>query len=286
MPDDAVKRPEDEPRTLIFVDMLGFAELTKRNPTRVVDWGPDEDGYTGSGTTTLQSRIVRFQAVLDHILKEQTLQGGASAMVFSDCAYIDVHTSLRAARVAVEMMLLFNKADVPVRIGIGRGTFYGFKYSVDVSAPDMVTKALFAGTAVVFAHAAEQCGAKGCRILVHLSAEEDLRRVGSHPRLVQLPAKLKDDVAIEICYLPDDFGDWDAKPYADRDLEIIRHVRQMETGSEPLEDKHRLQYTETHAAIDRMRSAMHRGTTLEEAVKNEAEQINELLAIADATAGD
>jgi hypothetical protein len=34
MPDDAVKRPEDEPRTLIFVDMLGFAELTSRIGTR------------------------------------------------------------------------------------------------------------------------------------------------------------------------------------------------------------------------------------------------------------
>jgi hypothetical protein len=245
MPDDAVVRPEDEPRTLIFVDMLGFAELTKRNPTRVVDWGPDKDGYTGSGTTDLQSRVVRFQAVLDHIIKEQTLQGGVSAMVFSDCAYIDVHTSLRAARVAVEMMLLFNKADVPVRIGLGRGTFYGFKYSVDVSAPDMVTKALFAGTAVVFAHAAEQCGAKGCRILVHPSAEEDLRRIGTDPQLVPLPAKLRQDVAVEICYLSNDFEDWDQKPYADRDLDIIRHVR-----------------------------------------RNEAEQINELLAIADATAAD
>ena len=29
-----MSRPEGEPRTLIFVDMLGFAELTRRNPTR------------------------------------------------------------------------------------------------------------------------------------------------------------------------------------------------------------------------------------------------------------
>ena len=39
-------------------------------------------------------------------------------------AYIDVQTSLRAARVAVDLMLLFNRADVPIRIGLGRGTFY------------------------------------------------------------------------------------------------------------------------------------------------------------------
>jgi hypothetical protein len=126
MTDAQTTRPEDEPQTLIFVDMLGFAELTRRNPTRVVDHGPDENGYSGSGTTALQSRVVRFQRILEHVLNEQTPQGGASAMIFSDCAYIDVHASLRAARVAVELMLLFNKADVPVRIGLGRGTFYGF----------------------------------------------------------------------------------------------------------------------------------------------------------------
>jgi hypothetical protein len=285
MTDAQTTRPEDEPRTLIFVDMLGFAELTRRNPTRVVDHGPDEDGYSASGTTALQSRVVRFQRILEHVLNEQTLQGGASAMVFSDCAYIDVHTSLRAARVAVELMLLFNKADVPVRIGLGRGTCYGFKYSVDVSGADMVTKALFAGTAVVFAHAAEHCGAKGCRILVHSTAEEDLRRVGSHPPLVTLPAKVR-DIEVELCYLPSDLQDYEQKPYADRDLQILRHIQRMETDSEPLEDKDRVQYTESRAAIERMRTAMHRGTTLEKAEANEAEMINELLAIADSTAGD
>jgi hypothetical protein len=283
---EATKRTEDEPRTLIFVDMLGFADLTRRNPTRVVDYGPDENGFTGSSTTDLQSRVVRFQGVLDHLLREQTWQGGASAMVFSDCAYIDVHTSLRAARVAVEMMLLFNKADVPVRMGIGRGTIYGFRYSVDVSAPHMVTKALFAGTAVVNAHSAEQCGAKGCRILLHPSAEQDLRRVGSHPPIVSLPGPLKDEVAAEICYLPANFEDYGQKPYRDNDLEIIRHVRQMESASEPLEDTHRVQYTETIAALERMRTAMHRGTTLEQAEDNEAAVINELLASSDGAAGD
>jgi hypothetical protein len=134
-------------------------------------------------------------------------------MMPSACAYIDAHTSLRAARVSVELMLLFNKADVPVRIGLGRGTFYGFKYSVDVSGPDMVTKALFAATAVVFAHAAEHCGAKCCRILVHPTAEEDLRRVCSHPPLVTLPSKVR-DIEVELCYLPADFQDCSRSPLA------------------------------------------------------------------------
>ena len=174
MVDTQVAGRDDEPRTLIFVDMLGFADLTRRNPTRVVHHGPGEDGITGSGTTGLQSRVVRFQRIIEHVLHEQTLQGGASAMVLSDCAYIDVQTSLRAARVAVDLMLLFNRADVPIRIGLGRGTFYGFKYLGGCCRQRHGTKAMFAWTAVVNAHGAETCGAKGCRILLHPSAEEDL----------------------------------------------------------------------------------------------------------------
>jgi hypothetical protein len=285
MADAHTEHLEDEPRTLIFIDMLGFAELTRRNPSRVVRQGPDEDGYAGAGTTALQSRVVRFQNILEHVLKQQMLQGGASAMIFSDCAYIDVETSLRAARLAVELMVLFNRADVPVRIGLGRGTFYGFNYSVDVSGSNMVTKALFAGTAVVFAHAAEHCGAKGCRILVHPTADADLRRVGSHPPLVNLPATLR-DVEVELCYLAEDFGDYEQKPYADRDLQMLRHIQRMETDSEPMEDKDRVQYTETRAAVQRMRTAIGRGTTVSEAEANEAEMINELLAVADSAAGD
>ena len=60
----------------------------------------------------------------------------------------------------------------------------------------------------------------------------------------------------------------------------------MEADSEPMKDDDREQYTETRAAIERMRTAMHRGTTLEKAESNEAEMINELLAIADSSAGD
>lgn len=77
MPDEQIARPEeDEPRTLIFVDMLGFADLTRRNPTRVVQYGPDEDGFTGSATTALQSRVVRFQRILEHVLNEQMPRAG------------------------------------------------------------------------------------------------------------------------------------------------------------------------------------------------------------------
>ncbi|MGE0815971.1 MAG: hypothetical protein AB7O93_21715, partial [Vicinamibacterales bacterium] len=125
------ERDEDRQRTLIFVDMLGFAQHTLRNPTRLFESGPDEHGFVVSGTTPLQSRVVRFQRVLDLLISAHSTTGGVSAHVFSDCAYVDMGTSIRAARAAADMMRDFIRFEVPVRMGIGRGTYYAFKHSTE-----------------------------------------------------------------------------------------------------------------------------------------------------------
>ena len=271
-----MSRPEDEPRTLIFVDMLGFAELTRRNPTRILEWGPDEEGFTGSGTTELQSRVVRFQHVIDSVIRTQVGFGGVSAQVFSDCAYVDVSTSLRAIQAAVDLMQEFIRAEVPVRMGLGRGTYYSFRYSIENTDTEMVTKALFAGTAVVNAHGAEQCGGKGCRIFVHSSVESDLANTTPSEPLIPLPVELR-GVRTEVCYLPHDVhvNEVDHRfkrtRVVDQDLLAVRHIEQMIQQSEPMDDKVRLQYTETLAAVLRMREALSRSTTLEEAAFREQE---------------
>lgn len=278
-------RPEDEPRTLIFVDMLGFAELTRRNPTRVLDWGPDAHGFTGSGTTELQSRVVRFHHLIDSVLSAQAHYGGVSAQVFSDCAYIDVTTTLRALRVAVDLVREAIMVDVPVRIGLGRGTYYSFKYAVESTGTDVVTKALFAGTAVVNAHSAEQCGGKGCRIFLHPSVESDLGTSLLDEPLMPLPQPLKDGVKTEMCYLPREVHVYEMdsrenrERTVDQDLLTIRHVKEMMQQSEPMDDAVRVHYAETLAAIDRMRQLLNRGTTLEQAAFEEQEINNESDAI-------
>lgn len=102
-------------------------------------------------------------------VQRQRLYGGITAMLFSDCAFLNPGGSLRAALIATDLMREFIKAGVPVRMGIGKGTFYPFGYSTDTGADSMlVSKSRFLGTAVVRAHAAERCGGKGMRIFVHL----------------------------------------------------------------------------------------------------------------------
>ncbi len=59
----ATGRIEDEPRILVFVDILGFEAITREIRVRVEDYPRDEHGFSGSGTTELQGRFVLPDAV-------------------------------------------------------------------------------------------------------------------------------------------------------------------------------------------------------------------------------
>ena len=94
----------------------------------------------------------------------------------------------------------FIKASVPVRMGLGKGTFYSFGYSTDTGADSMlVSKSRFIGTAVVRAHAAERCGGKGLRIFVHPTVS-DLDDSSADFKILDLPEPFN-DVKRELDYL-------------------------------------------------------------------------------------
>ena len=67
---------EDAEHTLIFVDMLGFAELTENNPTRLVHYAPEGRGYSGCSTSPLQTQFNRFHRILGSYISDQRLSGG------------------------------------------------------------------------------------------------------------------------------------------------------------------------------------------------------------------
>jgi hypothetical protein len=133
-------REEDTHHALIFVDMLGFATLTTRHIVRVVD-RELEPGKLTTSTTPIQTQINRFQRVLDLVIARQMQHGGVSAQIFSDCAYVDAGRLVsRSIQVSIELMRAFIVADVPVRIGIGFGTFYSFKQSLEQVEGHIVAK--------------------------------------------------------------------------------------------------------------------------------------------------
>lgn len=246
---------ENAEHTLIFVDMLGFAALTTDNPTCLVTYGPDEHGYSGTSTSLLQSQFMRFRRIIESCISEQRLRGGMQAMLYSDCAYLDLGNSVRAGLVATELIRKFLRERVPVRMGMGRGTFYAFGFSIDVTDSTTITHSLFAGTAVVHAHAAERCGGKGMRIFVHPSLEPERRLIEQSVKMLPLPTK-NDDAKWELNYLCETKPAQEQPSADESDLELFEAVASMNNPKASW--KVRRQYIETHKALNRMRRANNR----------------------------
>ena len=246
-------RHEDEPRALIFVDILGFEAITNVYQVRVQDFGPNEHGFTGSSTTEMSNRINRFNTVLDRCVFEETLTGGIQAMLFSDCAFLVFETSLRAAVVAAGLMRDFIKRGVPVRMGIGKGTFYDIEYVTNTNVGSVtVSKSRFIGTAVVRAHASEQCGGKGMRIFLDSSLEEDLPSVRRRIKTLPLARPAK-GVNWELDYLHESAPASEQQKVEAADRELFDKVAWLKNPEWPR--KVQRHYTETLAAMNRMRTA-------------------------------
>jgi hypothetical protein len=244
-------RPEDQPKTLIFVDILGFAAITNEYKVRVQE--SRDKTVIRSWTTEMQNRINRFNTVLDHCVFEETINGGIQAMLFSDCAFLVFENSLRAALVAVGLMQNFIKRGVPVRMGIGRGIFYNLDHTTRTDVGTVtISKSRFIGTAVVRAHGAEQCGGKGMRIFLDESVEEDLPVIRSRIKTLQL-AKPLNGVKWELDYL------YESRPMAEEekvkiaDRELFDKVARLKDRR--WSQKVQRQYTQTLAAMNRMRIA-------------------------------
>jgi hypothetical protein len=174
------------------------------------------------------------------------------ATLYSDCAYLDVGNSVRAGLLATELMRKFLLTRVPVRMGIGRGTFYAFGFSIDISDSTTVTRSLFAGTAVIHAHAAERSGGKGIRILVHPSLETESHLIERSVKMLPLP-KPNDNAKWELNYLHETRPNGQQPPADESDLALFEAVASMKDPKAAMTV--RRQYIETHKALNRMRQA-------------------------------
>jgi hypothetical protein len=233
--------------------MLGWAQFTEAHPTRTIEFPPDNEyGFSGSGTTALQSRINRFQRVIQTCIFEEHLYGGINSMIFSDCAFIDVGNSLRAAVTAVGLMRSFIKVGVPVRMGLGKGTYYTFKFGMETNGESTNANLSFAGTAVVWSHQAEQCGGKGMRIFLHPSAREDYTLIRQRVRILDLEQPSVRGIG-ELDYMQNQDHERDDAKVEEQEQFLCGSAWSIKpTGATPEVEIH---YTETLNAMNRMRKA-------------------------------
>jgi hypothetical protein len=140
-------------------------------------------------------------------------------------------------------------------MGIGRGTFYVFGFSTDLSDSTTITRSLFAGTAAVHAYAAERSGGKGMRIFVHPSLGHKRDLIAQGVKVLTLP-KPNDAATWELDYLYETRPAQEQPPAAESDLELFKAVKSMKNPK--AEIKVRRQYIETHKALNQMRRANNR----------------------------
>ena len=191
-------------------------------------------------------------------------------MLYSDCAYLDAGNSVRSALIAIELMRNFLRERVPVRMGIGRGTFYAFGFSIDVSDSTTVARSLFAGTAVIHAHAAERSGGKGMRIFMHPSLETERHLIERSVRIVPLP-KPNVGARWELNYLYETRPAAQQPPGDESDLELFEAVKSMKDPKADM--KVRRQYIETHKALNRMRQTYSRNPIKPRDLKSEFREL-------------
>lgn len=231
---------ESQNRAVIYLDLLGFAALVEANPEHFMTELVDGPSRQSSPTNAAAYRLSLFHRVLEsHISSEQPNY----AVVFSDCAFGAFYTLAACADFAVALMGDFLRVKIPVRMGLAFGTFRTMGTTSELRERSTVVRAMFGGTSIVRAVAAETCGGKGMRIFVHSSFSKlfDLIPVAEqHQKFLPLPKQLK-SVSREINYV----SKFDPKKIE----ECVANVKQM-ANSAPAEVQNH--YSDTLAALSRM----------------------------------
>lgn len=169
-----------EDKIVIFLDILGFADLTLDNEldTEAIK---DKNGpilkqfdriFSDRGISNKLTEIFSsFHSSLEGGLNLARLNCHFTSITFSDSAFIVTANLNDAVSVINNLMCSFLRYGVPVRAGIALGTFEAIRFKSDIM-PDFGEHAShFLGSGVVQACRTESCGINGMRILIHPSIE-------------------------------------------------------------------------------------------------------------------
>jgi hypothetical protein len=167
-------------KVVLFIDMLGFGQLVETCDIDVKGfrtWArPASMATPTTGLNVLTTRFVRFHYAIQQELAELPESFDCTAIRFSDCAFIALNSLWKGIEMAVDIMCKLVFWGVPVRVGVGFGSFAVIRFMSDTTLAGSDHAAQFLGTAVVRAHAAESCGIKGMRILLHPTASALIKK--------------------------------------------------------------------------------------------------------------
>jgi hypothetical protein len=251
---------------IVFVDMLGFADLVVRDSIAIETLRPvfkSADGLdvvagdaSEQARSELVDRFTHFHRCLNSARNRIEAAREGAVIVFSDSAFLQMNSLKAATDVARELMRNLIFRDVPARIGIGHGSFKVLRFMSDSSTQVAFHVSQFLGSGVVHAHAAEQCGAKGMRILLHPELQPFVE-TEVIPRVITVdPSPSRVPVTSELNYLYET-GHPQHMFSGGKDLDalVVKIVRRMMRRSPTTAHVH---YVETFHALNRMRAQLER----------------------------
>jgi hypothetical protein len=250
-------------KVVLFVDILGFAALTESCPLDVDRCRVGErpfayqvDDIIELSHDQLARTFSAFHSSLRRVLRLARMNHPLTAITFSDSVFIATTHAYDAVNIAIDLLHTLLPQRIPVRMGIGYGTFAALRFRSDISLDSGDHAAQFLGTAIVRAHAAETCGIKGLRILLHPSVMplfDDIHHNPAPPEVRLYPLRHlecsekeqlnKASVLCEMDY-------WHLTPT--KEAEVWRGLQDMWNNAPLSEVEH---YEVTAEAINRMRIA-------------------------------
>jgi hypothetical protein len=220
---------------VLFLDLLGFADL--------VEQASDIESFKRRGAiepsevflkqhaltskSDAASLFLQFHEILGRKIDVYT-KHGITAITFSDSAFIHFPTSYHVIAFSASLMRALILARVPVRMGIGAGSFRVLRFDSEDFGKGHVHTAQFLGTAVVNAYRAERCGLTGMRIFLHPT----MRKIA------------REQADVRTLYL----AETNADTYAEVNYVFIRDMKRRVSTAEQLSSRHR-QLKEAVAAM-------------------------------------
>jgi hypothetical protein len=250
-------------KVVAFVDMLGFSALTEDH--RVEPDVLEElqrpgaiDFLTASleGSNALSERFIRFHLIIEDAVRNARLPEDGSSITFSDCAFYAADKLHSVIDYAVHVMHRSLEERIPVRIGIACGEFLVVRIRADFGMANQDHVVQFLGSGVSRAHAAEHCGIKGLRILLHPSVMPLYTEHWYQEHLGPAPRKYHDRIPLPA-------ADCSNRAKVDHEINYIWHPRHDDNYWTAVQDLRDVapaasqgHYAATIVAVNRMRQAL------------------------------
>jgi hypothetical protein len=241
---------------ILFVDMLGFAALVEEEGEELNVLNPIFTGvelYSPSSAESLLGyRFINFHRCLNQARVRLQEMGAGTAIVFSDSAFFRIDTIENAIHLARTLMFELVTSEVPVRMGLARGSYRMLRFLTDSSAHVSFHMSQFLGTGIVRAYQTERCGISGLRILLHPDLEPLLDKGALRIVPVKPSEKMRLNVQSEVNYL-EQAGD-DLRP----DFQDCIHFDCLRSMAGQTDEAFQYHYIETFNAWNVMRTQLGR----------------------------